>query len=109
MHIHSLLDRDRSFADLESRAAIVGGATLLLFGTRRSMDACLIAAGQRATITRWRTVPTGAGWQDALAALAQTRRELADTFDGLTAYLRSPAKGVWKRRQTAMPNRTMSS
>jgi hypothetical protein len=33
--------------------------------------------------------------QDASAALAETRRELAETFDGLTAYLRSPAKGVW--------------
>jgi hypothetical protein len=28
-------------------------------------------------------------------ALAQTRRELADRFSGLTAYLRSPAKGWW--------------
>ena len=32
---------------------------------------------------------------DATAALAHTRRELAGTFDGVTAYLRSPAKGVW--------------
>jgi hypothetical protein len=29
------------------------------------------------------------------SALAQTRRELAERFDGLTAYLRSPAKGWW--------------
>ena len=28
-------------------------------------------------------------------ALAETRRELADRFNGLTAYLRSPAKGSW--------------
>jgi hypothetical protein len=32
---------------------------------------------------------------DGLAALAETRRELAERFDGLTAYLRSPAKGLW--------------
>ena len=37
----------------------------------------------------------GAVSQDASAALADTRRELAETFDGLTAYLRSPAKGIW--------------
>jgi hypothetical protein len=29
------------------------------------------------------------------APLAETRRELADRFKGLTAYLRSPAKGWW--------------
>ena len=29
------------------------------------------------------------------APLAQTRRELADRFNGLTAYVRSPAKGLW--------------
>jgi len=29
------------------------------------------------------------------APLEQTRRELAEEFDGLTAYVRSPAKGVW--------------
>jgi hypothetical protein len=39
--------------------------------------------------------PTPAGTQDGIAALAQTRRELADTFEGLTAYIQSPAKGVW--------------
>lgn len=32
---------------------------------------------------------------DGLARLAETRRELADRFDGLTAYLRSPAQGLW--------------
>ena len=32
---------------------------------------------------------------DGLASLAETRRELADRFDGLTAYLRSPAQGLW--------------
>ncbi len=29
------------------------------------------------------------------APLARTRRELADRFHGLTAYVRSPAKGLW--------------
>ncbi len=28
-------------------------------------------------------------------SLAHTQRELADKFSGLTAYLRSPAKGLW--------------
>ena len=32
---------------------------------------------------------------DLAAALAATRRELTETFEGLTAYLRSPAKGTW--------------
>jgi hypothetical protein len=32
---------------------------------------------------------------DGLAPLARTRAELADRFRGLTAYLRSPAKGLW--------------
>jgi hypothetical protein len=29
------------------------------------------------------------------APLAETRQELAERFKGLTAYLRSPAKGLW--------------
>ena len=29
------------------------------------------------------------------AALVTTTRELAGTFDGVTAYVRSPAKGLW--------------
>lgn len=29
------------------------------------------------------------------AALAETRRELTERFGGSTAYLRSPAKGLW--------------
>jgi hypothetical protein len=33
--------------------------------------------------------------QDATVAIAETRRELAATFNGLTAYVRSPAKGIW--------------
>ena len=41
-------------------------------------------------------LPTrGAGGTDGLAPLAETRRELAARFNGLTAYLRSPAKGLW--------------
>jgi hypothetical protein len=28
---------------------------------------------------------------------AITRQELTDTFGGLTAYLRAPARGVWKQ------------
>ena len=38
--------------------------------------------------------PKGEASQDAAAALADTRRELAERFDGLTAYLRAPAKGI---------------
>ena len=41
-------------------------------------------------------LPTnGATSADGLAPLAQTRAELAERFRGLTAYLRSPAKGLW--------------
>jgi hypothetical protein len=40
------------------------------------------------------TFPDGTASQDD-APLSETRRELAETFDGLTAYLRSPAKGTW--------------
>ena len=44
-------------------------------------------------------LPTsGAAGADGLAPLAETRRELADRFNGLTAYLRSPAKGWWTAR-----------
>jgi hypothetical protein len=38
---------------------------------------------------------SGASRADSLALLAETRRELAAQFSGLTAYLRSPAKGLW--------------
>ena len=38
---------------------------------------------------------SGAVNGDVLAPLAETRRELAERFNGLTAYLRSPAKGWW--------------
>ena len=40
-------------------------------------------------------LPTSAAGADRLAPLTETRRELADRFNGLTAYLRSPAKGLW--------------
>ena len=38
---------------------------------------------------------SGAARADSLARLTETRRELAAQFSGLTAYLRSPAKGLW--------------
>jgi hypothetical protein len=41
------------------------------------------------------TLPRAGGSQDATGAVGDTRRELAETFDGLTAYVRSPAKGTW--------------
>jgi hypothetical protein len=41
------------------------------------------------------SIPVTAGMPDATAALGHTRRELADAFNGLTAYLRSPATGLW--------------
>jgi hypothetical protein len=41
-------------------------------------------------------LPTsGAQRADALASFGETRRELTERFDGLTAYLRSPASGWW--------------
>jgi hypothetical protein len=41
-------------------------------------------------------LPTsGVAGADGVAPLVQTRRELAERFNGLTAYLRSPAKGWW--------------
>ena len=38
--------------------------------------------------------PAAAG-NDAMTPLADTRRELAGKFKGVTAYVRSPAKGLW--------------
>jgi hypothetical protein len=32
---------------------------------------------------------------DVAAAIADTRRELTEAFEGLTAYLRAPARGTW--------------
>lgn len=41
------------------------------------------------------TFPKGAASRDASAEISETRRELAERFEGLTAYVRSPAKGTW--------------
>ena len=41
------------------------------------------------------TAVRGMAPEDVTAALADTRRELTEVFEGLTAYLRSPAKGTW--------------
>jgi hypothetical protein len=38
---------------------------------------------------------TGNGGNRAMTALAATRRELVEKFKGVTAYVRSPAKGLW--------------
>jgi hypothetical protein len=40
-------------------------------------------------------LPTRASGDPAMTALAETRRELVDRFKGVTAYIRSPAKGLW--------------
>jgi hypothetical protein len=41
-------------------------------------------------------LPTsGAASADGLAPVAETRRELAGRFTGVTAYVRSPARGLW--------------
>ena len=40
-------------------------------------------------------LPTGVASPSGGAALAETHRELAAAFDGVTAYIRAPAKGVW--------------
>ena len=40
-------------------------------------------------------LPTGASGGPAISALAETRRELVDRFKGVTAYVRSPATGLW--------------
>ena len=41
------------------------------------------------------TFPTGTTSQDAARLSCDTRRELTEKFDGLTAYVRSPARGTW--------------
>ena len=41
-------------------------------------------------------LPTnGTAGADGVPPLAETRQELTERFKGLTAYLRSPAKGSW--------------
>jgi hypothetical protein len=49
---------------------------------------------------------TGAAPADGLAPLAATRRELADRFSGLTAYVRCPAKESWTGARWASPRTT---
>jgi hypothetical protein len=41
----------------------------------------------------------GAERRDATALFVDTRRELADRFKGITAYVRSPAKDYGRRRK----------
>ena len=38
---------------------------------------------------------TGDARESTVSEIAQTRRELEERFDGLTAYTRSAAQGVW--------------
>jgi hypothetical protein len=38
---------------------------------------------------------TGKTGARTMTALAETRRELVERFKGVTAYVRSPAKGLW--------------
>jgi hypothetical protein len=40
-------------------------------------------------------LPVTVNGSQATTQLTQTRLELAERFKGLTAYVRSPAKGVW--------------
>jgi hypothetical protein len=40
-------------------------------------------------------LPTKSEPVDGITPLGQTRRELLERFSGVTAYLRSPAKGLW--------------
>jgi hypothetical protein len=40
-------------------------------------------------------LPTKTAHGSTSTALEETRRELVDRFKGVTAYLRSPAKGLW--------------
>ena len=46
----------------------------------------------------------GTAGVEGLAPLATTRRELAHRFNGLTAYLRSPAKGLWTAPDARHPS-----
>jgi hypothetical protein len=40
-------------------------------------------------------LPTTGADSGAMTLLADTRRELANAFTGLTAYVRAPARGLW--------------
>ena len=54
------------------------------------------AAHKKSSVLIQLLLPTvGTARGEGLAPLAETRRELTDRFKGLTAYLRSPARGTW--------------
>ncbi len=54
------------------------------------------AVGKKNSVLIQLLLPTtGAAGTEGLAPLAETRRELTNRFKGVTAYLRSPAKGSW--------------
>jgi hypothetical protein len=55
----------------------------------------VLRAGEATMVLIQMLLPTSAASGDGFAPLAETRRELAERFNGLTAYLRSPAKGLW--------------
>ena len=40
-------------------------------------------------------LPVTSVTEETSASVTTTMRELAEQFDGLTAYMRSPAKGLW--------------
>ena len=40
-------------------------------------------------------LPSRGGGDGTVTALTETREELVDKFNGVTAYVRSPAKGLW--------------
>ena len=40
-------------------------------------------------------LPTTGADSGTMTRIVDTRRELADAFTGVTAYIRSPAKGLW--------------
>jgi len=70
----------------------------MLLQKERSEDrpSITLDAGEGAMVLIQLLLPTKGGTRaDGLTPLTETRRELADRFNGLTAYLRSPAKGLW--------------
>ena len=55
-----------------------------------------VDASERAMVLIQLLLPTtGAAAAHSMALLAETRRELAERYTGVTAYVRSPAKGLW--------------
>ena len=72
----------------------------MLLQKERSEDrpSITLDAGEGAMVLIQLLLPTKGGTRaDGLTPLTETRRELADRFNGLTAYLRSPAKGLCSR------------